>query len=148
MPSSCHNGGVTETQSEAQGRTRYDAMGGHRFFTRLVHRFYAGVAGDPLLRSLYPEADLTSAEERLRLFLEQYWGGPKTYSEQRGHPRLRMRHAPFAVSMAARDSWLSHMRTALDETAAETALTPELERQLWEYFEYAATFMVNTREDT
>ncbi len=139
MPSSCHNGGVTETQSEAQGRTRYDAMGGHRFFTRLVHRFYAGVAGDPLLRSLYPEADLTSAEERLRLFLEQYWGGPTTYSEQRGHPRLRMRHAPFSIGEVERDAWLARMRTAVDSLE----LTPEQDETLWGYFTMAAQSMIN-----
>ncbi|MPZ63943.1 MAG: globin [Propionibacteriales bacterium] len=118
-------------------------MGGHEFFARLVHRFYEGVAGDPLLRPIYPEEDLSGAEERLRMFLEQYWGGPKTYQEQRGHPRLRIRHAPFAVSPRARASWLTHMRTALDEEDLE----PELERQLWDYFEYAATFMVNTTDE-
>lgn len=143
MPSSCHNGGVTETQSEAQGRTRYDAMGGHRFFTRLVHRFYAGVAGDPLLRSLYPEADLTSAEERLRLFLEQYWGGPKTYSEQRGHPRLRMRHMPFAVTPAQRDRWLTHMYAAID-TLQLSAMD---DHQMRAYMSHAAHFMVNAPDD-
>ena len=78
-----------------QPESFYDQVGGHETFRRLVHEFYHGVAGDPELRALYPEEDLGPAEERLRMFLEQYWGGPTTYSEQRGHPRLRMRHAPF-----------------------------------------------------
>ena len=82
-------------------------------FAALVHRFYAGVADDPLLRPLYPEADLGPAEDRLRMFLEQYWGGPKTYSEQRGHPRLRMRHAPYVIGVRERDAWLGHMRVAM-----------------------------------
>ncbi len=143
----CHNGAVTEqarATSQPQLATLYDAMGGHAFFARLVHRFYAGVGSDPLLRPLYPDADLTSAEQRLRLFLEQYWGGPKTYSEQRGHPRLRMRHAPFAVSPAARDAWLTHMDAALDATATEFGLSADLRAQLWGYFQHAAHFMVNT----
>ncbi len=88
----------------------YDAVGGEETFTRLVDAFYAGVASDPQLRAIYPEEDLAPAAERFRLFLIQYWGGPSTYSEQRGHPRLRMRHMPFAVNIAARDAWLSHMR--------------------------------------
>ena len=87
------------------------------------------------------------AEERLRMFLEQYWGGPKTYQERRGHPRLRMRHAPFAVSPKARDHWLTHMRAAVDEAVDDGTLAPELEQQLWAYFEHAANFMVNTFEE-
>jgi len=118
-------------------------MGGHQAFVRLVHRFYAGVATDPVLRPLYPEEDLSGAEERLRMFLEQYWGGPRTYSDQRGHPRLRMRHAPFAVTPEARDRWLVHMRTAVDEMG----LPPELDQQLWEYLVAAAHSMVNTFGD-
>ena len=86
--------------------TFYDAVGGYATFEKLVHRFYAGVAGDPPLRALYPEEDLGPAEERFRLFLIQYWGGPTTYSDERGHPRLRMRHAPFAVTPVQRDRWL------------------------------------------
>ena len=117
----------------------YEAVGGTETFAVLVHRFYAGVAGDPELRPMYPEADLSGAEERLRMFLEQYWGGPSTYSEQRGHPRLRMRHAPFQVTLAGRDRWLSHMRAALDSLE----LPPELERPLWTYMEMAAHSMVN-----
>src|SRR5215813_1812061 len=100
-------GRVTEQPAEV---TLYDAMGGHAFFERLVHRFYQGVRDDPFLRALYPEDELDDAEDRLRMFLEQYWGGPKTYQEQRGHPRLRMRHAPFHVGPRQRDAWLGHMR--------------------------------------
>ena len=95
--------------------TPYALMGGADAFRRLVHRFYVGVADDPVLRPLYPDEDLGPAEERLRMFLEQYWGGPKTYSEQRGHPRLRMRHAPFRITSVERDAWLHHMREAVDE---------------------------------
>ncbi|WP_217146335.1 globin, partial [Streptomyces sp. AC627_RSS907] len=102
--------------------------------------FYQGVAKDPLLRPMYPEEDLGPAEERLVLFLMQYWGGPRTYSDQRGHPRLRMRHAPFTVDQAAHDAWLRHMRDAVDELD----LAPEHEQQLWKYLTYAAASMVNT----
>jgi hemoglobin len=118
----------------------YEEIGGFETFRRIVGRFYAGVADDDLLRPLYPEADLGPAEERFLLFLVQYWGGPTTYSDQRGHPRLRMRHAPFVVDLAARDRWLSHFRVALDEAA----LTPAQDAQFWDYVMHAATFMVNT----
>ncbi len=120
--------------------TFYDAVGGAATFRRLVHTFYRGVAEDPDLRALYPETDLTGAEDRLRMFLEQYWGGPRTYSEQRGHPRLRMRHAPFAVDKAAHDAWLRHMRGAVDELD----LHPDAEKLLWDYLVMAAGSMVNT----
>lgn len=123
--------------------TFYEAVGGEPTFRRLVRRFYEGVAGDPLLRPLYPEEDLGPAEERLTLFLVQYWGGPRTYSEQRGHPRLRMRHAPFAVTPAARDAWLHHMRVAVEELA----LPEPYERMLWDYLSHAAYSMVNTFEE-
>jgi hemoglobin len=119
--------------------TFYEAVGGEETFRRLVHRFYQGVAADPLLRPLYPEADLGPAEERLTLFLIQYWGGPGTYSERRGHPRLRMRHAPFPIGMAERDAWLGHMRDAVDELG----LPKELDDTLWRYLTMAATSMVN-----
>src|SRR3954469_11579492 len=99
----------------AQEVTFYEAVGGEETFRRLVHRFYEGVASDPLLRPMYPEEDLGPAEERLRMLLEQYWGGQTAYSAQRGHPRLRMRHFPFKVDPAARDAWLEHMRVAVDE---------------------------------
>jgi hemoglobin len=120
--------------------TFYDLVGGHETFARLVHRFYQGVAADPELRALYPEPDLAGAEERLLLFLEQYWGGPTTYSDQRGHPRLRMRHAPFAVTPDQRDRWLAHMKIAVDELE----LPAEQHDTLWDYLERAAYAMVNT----
>ena len=121
----------------------YDVVGGHPTFVALVSRFYEGVASDPPLRDLYPEEDLGPAQERLRGFLEQYWGGPTTYSEQRGHPRLRMRHAPFAVTPDMRDRWITHMRAAVDSLDL-----PEGQRtELWTYLERAAHFMVNTPDD-
>ncbi len=118
----------------------YEAVGGHATFVKLVDVFYEGVAEDPLMRPMYPEEDLGPAKERLLLFLEQYWGGPKTYGEQRGHPRLRMRHMPFLVTPAARDAWLRHMRAAVD--AVE--LSPLHEGILWDYLERAAHSMVNS----
>ncbi|MHB2024495.1 MAG: globin [Mycobacteriales bacterium] len=118
----------------------YEEVGGEATFRELISRFYQGVAEDPLLRPLYPEADLSGAEQRLRLFLEQYWGGPRTYSQTRGHPRLRQRHAPFAVTPAARDAWLSLMRKALDESA----MSAEQKATLWNYLEAAAFSLVNT----
>ncbi len=121
--------------------TMYERLGGHDTFVRLVHRFYQGVAADETLRAMYPEQDLGPAEQRLRMFLEQYWGGPRTYHEQRGHPRLRMRHVPFAVTPAMRDRWLTHMRNAVDSLD----LDAELQAPLWEYLEGAANFMVNSR---
>ena len=120
----------------------YEQVGGHETFVRLVDVFYDGVAADPALRSLYPEEDLAGAKERLRMFLEQYWGGPTTYSQQRGHPRLRMRHAPFRVNPDARDRWLTHMRVAVESLR----LAPMLESVLWDYLERAAWSMVNTME--
>lgn len=120
-------------------QTFYEAVGGHETFVRLVDRFYQGVAADPVLRAMYPEEDLAPAVERLRMFLEQYWGGPTTYSERRGHPRLRMRHAPFVVDADARDRWLRHMRVAVDELG----LPPLYESMLWDYLERAAHSMVN-----
>jgi hemoglobin len=117
----------------------YAAVGGRETFARLVEVFYAGVAEDPVLRPMYPEEDLEPARERLTLFLEQYWGGPTTYSDTRGHPRLRMRHAPFPVTPAARDRWLAHMRTAV----RSLDLAPAHEAVLWDYLERAAYSMVN-----
>ena len=122
--------------------TFYEEIGGHAPFRRIVAKFYEGVAEDPVLRALYPEEDLGPAEERFLLFLVQYWGGPTTYSDNRGHPRLRMRHAPFAVTPEAKDHWLEHFRAGLDEVD----LTPEQDRQFWEYVTHAAQFMVNTFE--
>jgi hemoglobin len=121
----------------------YHAVGGHDTFVRLVHHFYAGVETDPLLRPIYPEEDLSGAEHRLTMFLEQYWGGPTTYSQERGHPRLGQRHAPFRVSPAARDAWLEHMRAAI----VATELSPEHADQLWAYVTRAAHFLVNTFDE-
>ncbi|PVW06466.1 globin [Microbacterium sp. Gd 4-13] len=122
----------------------YDEIGGMPTFRRLVDTFYRGVAGDEVLKPMYPEEDLGPAAERLTLFLAQYWGGPTTYSEQRGHPRLRMRHQPFHVNPDARDRWLSHMRAAVDELE----LSPLHEATLWDYLQRAALAMVNTFEPT
>jgi hemoglobin len=116
------------------------ALGGEETFRRLVDEFYAGVATDPVLRRLYPEDDLGPAAQRLTLFLIQYWGGPTTYSDERGHPRLRMRHAPFPIGVAERDAWLRHMRAALETLA----LPPAYDEVLWEYLERAADSMRNT----
>ena len=122
--------------------TLFARVGGEQFFTELVDSFYLGVAGDPLLRPLYPD-DLTESRDHLALFLMQYWGGPPTYSEQRGHPRLRMRHQPFHINPAARDRWLLHMRAAVDSLE----LAPLQDAMLWGYLERAAFAMVNTFED-
>ena len=119
--------------------TLYDAVGGMPFFERLVSRFYEGVAADEVLRPLYPD-DLEEPARHLTLFLAQYWGGPTTYDAERGHPRLRMRHAPFAIGPDERDRWLVHMRAAVDEAGP----VPESARTaLLEYFEMAAEAMRN-----
>jgi hemoglobin len=118
----------------------YDRWGGEAFFVALVDRFYEGVEGDPLLRPMYPE-DLTESKRHLALFLAQYWGGPTAYSDERGHPRLRMRHARFAVTPAAAAAWLDHMAAAVD--AAD--ITPEDRRELLDYLSMAAESLVNTR---
>jgi hemoglobin len=122
--------------------TFYDEIGGEATIRAIVHRFYQGVATDGVLRPMYPEADLGPAEERFALFLVQYWGGPSTYSENRGHPRLRMRHAPFKVTPAAAERWLVHFRAGLDSAD----LTPEQDERFWDYVTHAAQFMVNTLE--
>jgi len=121
----------------------FAAIGGEPTFRKLVAEFYAGVATDPLLRPLYPEADLGGATERLTLFLMQYWGGPTTYSDRRGHPRLRMRHAPYRIGPAERDAWLRHMRHAVDSLD----LPSDREQTLWGYLERAAIFMVNVTDE-
>jgi hemoglobin len=121
----------------------FEQIGGHETFLRLVTAFYRGVADDPVLRPMYPEEDLGPAAERMTLFLEQYWGGPGTYTEQRGHPRLRMRHIPFKVNPDARDRWLTHMRTAVDSLG----LSELHEATLWDYLERAAHAMVNTFDE-
>jgi hemoglobin len=123
-----------------EARTFYEAVGGEETFHRIVARFYAEVAKDEILRPLYPEEDLGPAEEKLRLFLMQYWGGPHTYSEARGHPRLRMRHAPFTIGPVQRDAWLRCMRVAVDEAG----LSEPHRKQLWEYLEMAAHSLLNS----
>ena len=132
------------TAPDGPAPTFYEQVGGHETFERLVRRFYEGVAADPVLKPMYPEEDMEGAIWRLTAFLEQYWGGPGTYSEQRGHPRLRMRHNPFHVNPDARDRWLGHMRAAVDSLT----LAPLLEATLWDYLERAAFAMVNTFEET
>ena len=121
----------------------FAAVGGHDTFVRVVDEFYRGVATDPVLRPMYPEEDLGPAAERLTAFLEQYWGGPTTYSDVRGHPRLRMRHAVFPVTPDARDRWLRHMRAALETLD----LAPLPKAELWDYLERAAHSLVNTFEE-
>jgi hemoglobin len=118
----------------------YQRIGGERTFRLLVDRFYAGVADDPVLRPLYPEQDLGPAADRLTLFLIQYWGGPTTYSDTRGHPRLRMRHVPFVIGAAERDAWLHHMRQAMDSLD----LPADLADELWNYLSLAANSMRNS----
>jgi hemoglobin len=130
--------------SEDNQTSFYQAVGGEETFRRLVHAFYQGVADDPQLRPVYPGKDLGPAEEHLRLFLIQYWGGPGTYSEQRGHPRLRMRHARFSIGEAERDAWLRHMRAALDDLG----LAEKLDAQLWDYLVMAAHSLVNQQPAT
>ena len=120
-------------------QTLYDRAGGTPFFEALVGRFYDGVEMDPDLRPIYPEPDLAGARHRLTLFLIQYWGGPTTYDDERGHPRLRMRHAPFAIGPAERDRWLVHMRAAIADLAPPEDVAAELER----YFSMAAEAMRN-----
>jgi hemoglobin len=119
--------------------TLYEVAGGMPFFERLVAHFYAGVEEDPILRPLYPEADLSAAQRRLTLFLAQYWGGPRTYDDERGHPRLRMRHAPFAIGSNERDAWLTRMRAAIDATTSD----PDVAARLHEYVAMAAEAMRN-----
>jgi hemoglobin len=120
-------------------RSLFDEVGGEETFRLLVDRFYAGVAADPMLRALYPDDELGDAADRLRMFLIQYWGGPGTYSQRRGHPRLRMRHAPFRIGVAERDAWLGHMRAALD--SLDLAAGPR--DQLWDYLVRAADSLRN-----
>lgn len=127
-----------------EGQSFYDAVGGYPTFDRIVRTFYEGVAADPVLRPMYPEEDLEGAIERLTLFLIQYWGGPTTYSDRRGHPRLRMRHQPFHINPDARDRWVTHMRHAV----ATAELAPLHAVTLMDYLERAAHSMINTFEPT
>ena len=120
-------------------RSVYELAGGEQTFRLLVERFYSRVAKDETLRAVYPEEDLSGATERLSLFLIQYWGGPSTYSELRGHPRLRLRHQPFAIGGKERDAWLGHMTSAVDSLE----LAPAVRKALLDYFETASTAMIN-----
>lgn len=120
-------------------RSVYELAGGEKTFRLLVERFYARVAEDEALRAIYPEQDLSGATERLSLFLIQYWGGPQTYSELRGHPRLRLRHQPFAIRSRERALWLSHMTAAVESLE----LAPAVRKALLDYFETASTAMIN-----
>ena len=128
---------------EAIGGNFYDLVGGKETFRKLAEKFYEGVAADEVLKPMYPEEDLGPAAERLQLFLEQYWGGPTTYQEQRGHPRLRMRHMPYKINPDARERWLRHMRAAVESLE----LAPLHEAELWAYLDRAATAMLNSYED-
>lgn len=146
-----HDGAMSDTGSETDDEHRvtvFAALGGQPFFDRLVERFYESVAADEVLLSLYPEQDdLGPARERLALFLGQYWGGPPVYSEQRGHPRLRMRHVPFTIGATERDHWVDAMLAALEETLPEAPLDEELRatvgERMREYFELSAAHLVN-----
>ena len=130
--------GEQQTDAAIDARTVYAAAGGAATFDRIVARFYEGVESNPLLRPLYPE-DLVESRRRLALFLAQYFGGPPTYSQERGHPRLRLRHLPFAIGRAERDAWMRHM----DAAVRAEGLPAPLEATLLDYFERAATFMIN-----
>jgi hemoglobin len=120
-------------------RSVYELAGGEATFRLLVRRFYARVADDPVLRAVYPDEDLSGATERLTLFLIQYWGGPTTYSDTRGHPRLRLRHQPFAIGRRERDAWLEHMTAAVESLD----LAPPVRKAFLDYFEAASTAMIN-----
>jgi hemoglobin len=122
-----------------QQRSLYDEVGGFEFFERLVDRFYDGVEADPVLRAVYPEEDLAFARRKLALFLAEYWGGPAEYNALRGHPALRMRHAPFEIGVAERDRWLHHMRAAIESVAPP----PHVAAALSDYFEMAAPALQN-----
>jgi hemoglobin len=122
----------------------FDAVGGESFFVDLVERFYRQVATDVLLRPLYPD-DLADSKRHMALFLQQYWGGPGTYSEERGHPRLRQRHLPFVIGEPERDAWFAHMATALDAVVRERAIAPEIEARMIDHFAQTADFLVNVR---
>ena len=119
--------------------TFYEEVGGETFFADLISQFYAHVATDPILRPMYPDSDMKGAAERLQMFLEQYWGGPSTYSEERGHPRLRMRHAPYAIDDGMRDRWMTHMTKALQVCVS----SPEIVAEMHDYFVRAADHMRN-----
>lgn len=123
--------------------TFYEEVGGHETFRRITARFYEEVARDEILRPLYPEEDLGPAERRLRMFLEQYWGGPHTYSDERGHPRLRMRHVPYTIGPIERDAWLRCMTTAIDSIENDV-IDDEHRTALHNYMKMAADTLVNS----
>lgn len=129
--------------NQQEFQTFYEAVGGADTFHNIVARFYQEVAKDEVLRPLYPEEDLAGAERRLRMFLEQYWGGPRTYSDERGHPRLRMRHMPFRIGPIERDAWLRCMHIAIASIDSET-LNNERRQELLNYMEMAAHSLVNS----
>jgi hemoglobin len=128
----------------SEGQSAYEIVGGTPFFVDLVDRFYDRVAVDVLLRPLYPD-DLTESRRHMVLFLQQYWGGPGTYSEERGHPRLRQRHIPFVIGEPERDAWFGHMAAALDSVVTERGTPPEIEAAMLDHFRNAADFLVNAR---
>lgn len=129
--------------TEPIGASFFERVGGSETFRRLTQEFYKGISTDEVLRPMYPEEDLEPAALRLQMFLEQYWGGPTTYQQLRGHPRLRMRHAPYKINPDARDRWLKHMRAAVDTLE----LPPLLHNELWSYLERAAFSLLNTFEE-
>jgi len=136
-----HQPAPTPSAQRRRGQaTFYDQIGGEETIRKITQRFYEQVASDPQFRLMYPEEDLEPAEMRLRLFLQQYWGGPTTYSQERGHPRLRLRHQPYRIDPQARDTWLKYMRVAL----SEANLSPLHEATFWDYLERAAHSLVNT----
>ncbi len=137
-------GDSVDRVSEGFEGSAYDAVGGRSFFVDLVDGFYGGVDADPLLRPMYPE-NLTDSRRHLAAFLAQYWGGPSTYSDERGHPRLRMRHAPFAIGAAERDAWLRHMLGSLDAVAAARSTPVWAVDRIRAYLTDVADFLVNAR---
>jgi hemoglobin len=122
----------------------YEAVGGKPTFELIAKTFYEGIASDEVLLPMYGGDDLAPAAERLQLFLEQYWGGPRDYEELRGHPRLRMRHMAYEINRDARERWLKHMRAALDASVKAGLVAPLYEAELWDYLERAATSLMNT----
>ena len=133
--------------TSADAGEMFDRLGGAEFFEDFAHEFYAGVKAEPLLRAMYPEDDLAPAQRRFQLFLQQYWGGPTTYSDERGHPRLRMRHAPFAIDSAARDLWLACAERALNAAAAAHDVSDSDVATMWSYLTSAANAMINTFDE-
>jgi hemoglobin len=144
MVSLARAGSVDRMSSQGSEGSVYDAVGGQSFFVELVDGFYDGVSTDPLLRPMYPE-DLSDARRHLAGFLTQYWGGPSTYSDERGHPRLRMRHAPFVIGEAERDAWLHHMLGSLDVVATTRGTPVEAVARIRAYLTDVADFLVNSR---